>query len=62
MGDVDEMAANALQILGDDRTLEKFKENAVVSARRFDIEKVVPLYEALYEKAFQSRFDKVYDR
>lgn len=62
VGDVEEMAANALQILGDDRTLEKFKENAVISARRFDIEKVVPLYEALYEKAFQSRFDKVYDR
>ncbi|HET8735902.1 MAG TPA: N-acetyl-alpha-D-glucosaminyl L-malate synthase BshA [Pricia sp.] len=62
VGDVEEMAENALRILGDDDTLEKFKENAVVSARRFDIEKVVPLYEAIYEKAYQSRFNKVYDR
>src|SRR5680860_639904 len=48
--------------VSDDAVLEKFKENAVVSAQRFDIRKVVPLYEALYEKAYKSRFDKVYDR
>ncbi len=62
VGDVDDMAKNALKILSDDAVLEKFKENAVVSAQRFDIRKVVPLYEALYEKAYKSRFDKVYDR
>ncbi len=62
VGDVDDMAKNALKILGDDAILEKFKENAAVSAQRFDIRKVVPLYEALYEKAYKSRFDKVYDR
>ena len=62
VGDVDDMAKNALKILSDDAILEKFKENAVVSAQRFDILKVVPLYEALYEKAYKSRLDKVYDR
>lgn len=62
VGDVDEMAENALKILGDDETLQKFKENAVASAQRFDIQKVVPLYERLYEKAYNSRLDKVYDR
>src|SRR5680860_192614 len=62
VGDVEDMAKNALKILSDDAVLEKFKENAVVSAQRFDIRKVVPLYEALYEKAYKSRFDKVYDR
>lgn len=62
VGEVDDMAKNALKILSDDAVLEKFKENAVVSAQRFDIRKVVPLYEALYEKAYKSRFDKVYDR
>lgn len=62
VGDVDDMAKNALKILSDDAVLEKFKENAVVSAQRFDIRKVVPLYEALYEKAYKSRLDKVYDR
>jgi len=62
VGDVEDMAKNALKILGDEKILEKFKENAVVSAQRFDIRKVVPLYEALYEKAYKSRFDNVYDR
>ena len=62
VGDVEDMAKNALRILSDDDTLEQFKENAVASAQRFDIQKVVPLYEAIYEKAYKSRFDKVYDR
>ncbi len=62
VGDVEDMAKNALKILSDDVTLERFKENAVASAQRFDIQKVVPLYEAIYEKAYKSRFDKVYDR
>ena len=62
VGDVDDMAENALKILSDDVILEKFKQNAVVSAQRFDIEKVVPLYEALYEKAYKERFDEVYDK
>ena len=62
VGDVEDMAKNALRILSDDDTLERFKENAMASAQRFDIQKVVPLYEAIYEKAYKSRFDKVYDR
>jgi len=62
VGDVEDMAKNALKILSDEAVLEKFKQNAVVSAQRFDIEKVVPLYEALYEKAHKNRFDEVYDR
>lgn len=62
VGDVDDMAKNALKILSDDETLEKFKENAYISAQRFDIEKVVPLYEGLYERALKDQFDKVYDR
>lgn len=62
VGDVEDMAKNALTILGDNDTLEKFKQNAVISAQRFDIQKVVPLYEALYETAYKARFDNVYDR
>ena len=62
VGNVKEMAENALKILKDDATLQKFKERAVRSAQRFDIEKIVPLYEKLYEKAFERRFEKVYDR
>ncbi|GGW22109.1 N-acetyl-alpha-D-glucosaminyl L-malate synthase BshA [Arenibacter certesii] len=52
VGNVEEMAENALKILKDDETLEKFKENAYNAALDFDILKVLPLYEAVYEKAF----------
>ncbi|MDT7830183.1 N-acetyl-alpha-D-glucosaminyl L-malate synthase BshA [Pricia sp. S334] len=62
VGDVDDMARNALKILSDEQTLEKFKNNAMISAQRFDIDRIVPLYEAIYEKAHKSRFDKAYDR
>ncbi len=55
VGNVDEMAENALKILKDDETLEKFKDNAYNAALDFDILKVLPLYEAIYEKAFSDR-------
>lgn len=60
VGNVDEMAVNALKILSDDSILEKFKENAVKSARKFDILNVLPLYEEVYEKAYDSRLNKTY--
>ena len=60
VGNVDEMAENALKILSDAKLLEQFKENAVAEAHRFDISKVLPLYEEVYEKAYQSRFNKSY--
>ena len=60
VGDVEGMAENALKILGDDDNMERFKENSVKSAERFDILKVLPLYENLYEKAYKRRFDQSY--
>ncbi|MGB5666540.1 MAG: N-acetyl-alpha-D-glucosaminyl L-malate synthase BshA [Maribacter sp.] len=60
VGDVDEMASNAMKILGDDKILEKFKENAYQAALKFDILKVLPLYEAIYQKAYNSRFKNTY--
>lgn len=50
-GNTDEMAQNALKILKDDATLNKFKENALSVAKQFDIENILPLYEELYHKA-----------
>lgn len=60
VGDIEEMAVNALKILRDVVVLEKFKENAVRSARKFDILNVLPLYEEVYEKAYASRLNKTY--
>mgnify|MGYP000253527716 CR=1 FL=1 len=49
VGDVADMAAKALTILQDDLTLERFKKQSLAHAAKFDIKKIVPLYEALYE-------------
>jgi N-acetyl-alpha-D-glucosaminyl L-malate synthase BshA len=51
VGDTDEMAANALKILKDETILGEFKSNALSIAKQFDIKNILPLYEALYEKA-----------
>ncbi|MBM1106747.1 N-acetyl-alpha-D-glucosaminyl L-malate synthase BshA [Aurantibacter crassamenti] len=58
VGDVDEMAANALKILSDERVLEEFKENAYQRALTFDILNVLPLYEDIYQKAFEKQLNK----
>ena len=55
VGAVDEMADNALAILQDPEVLEQFKKRAVLAAQKFDITNILPLYEAVYEKAFASR-------
>ncbi len=51
VGEVGEMAANAIRILENDETLRKFKDNARQQAFVFDVYSVVPLYEDLYQKA-----------
>lgn len=50
VGDIATMSQEAMQILGDDNTLNKFKESAATHAKKFDIHKIVPLYEKLYER------------
>ena len=51
VGDIKGMAKNALKILKDDTVLAEFKKNALVTARQFDIKKILPLYEDLYRRA-----------
>ena len=51
VGDVDQMAANAIEMLRDDSVLETFKKNALQVAKQFDIKNILPLYEDLYRKA-----------
>ena len=54
VGAIDEMAQNALKILKDDATLETFKKGAQSTATKFDIHKIVPFYEAIYEEALKN--------
>jgi L-malate glycosyltransferase len=55
VGDVDDMAKNALHILGNNETLSSFKANALAVAKQFDIKNILPLYEELYEKAISEK-------
>lgn len=50
VGDVEDMAKNAINILKDDSTLNRFKLNAYEQARKFDIANILPMYEGLYKK------------
>ncbi|MBC7525684.1 MAG: N-acetyl-alpha-D-glucosaminyl L-malate synthase BshA [Flavobacterium sp.] len=54
VGNVDEMANNALKILENPETLATFKEKALSVATQFDISNILPLYEALYQKAINN--------
>lgn len=51
VGDVDEMAENALRILKDDTVLAQFKQDALLVAQKFDIKHILPLYIDIYDKA-----------
>jgi len=51
VGNVDEMAENAIKILGDDGILNTFKLNSLSVAKQFDIKNILPLYESIYQKA-----------
>ena len=52
VGNIDDMALNAIHILKDQTTLNTFKENAQKQALNFDIDSIVPIYEEIYNKAF----------
>lgn len=56
VGDVDDMCRNTLTLLHDDETLKKYKDNALKQAMKFDIHKIVPQYEELYEKVTSLTF------
>ena len=49
VGDVKEMANNTLKIISDDKVLEKFKSNALLTAKNYDLSQILPKYEALYD-------------
>jgi N-acetyl-alpha-D-glucosaminyl L-malate synthase BshA len=49
VGDVDDMTKNALYILSDKNRLETFKADARKESLKFDLHKIVPQYEAVYE-------------
>ena len=55
IGDVKAMAEKAIYILEDKTRLAQFKQNAGKVAERFDEDRIVPMYEALYYSAIDNK-------
>ena len=51
VGDIDSMSNNAIKILSNENLKKKFKSQAFENAKKYDIKKVIPLYEDIYKKA-----------
>lgn len=49
VGDTQQMAENAVKLLSDEQLLAKFKDQAYKQAVKFDVNKILPLYENLYK-------------
>ena len=58
-GNVNEMARYAIELLQNEEMLARFRTNALAQARRFDIDNVLPDYEAYYEEIVEKSVFKV---
>lgn len=56
VGDVDDMAKNALYLLSDDDRLDQFKNQAFESAQQFSIETILPKYVKMYERVIKNGY------
>lgn len=51
VGDIDSMAQNAIKILTDNSLEKRYRIQAFENAKKYDIKKVIPLYEKIYDEA-----------
>ncbi len=54
VGDVEDMAKNAIRLLENQDTLDEFKARAVVRSTQFNLSIVLPMYEELYDEVVKS--------
>ncbi|CAM1369620.1 N-acetyl-alpha-D-glucosaminyl L-malate synthase [Tenacibaculum litopenaei] len=52
VGDVEDMAAKALEVLRDETVLTTFKSNAKAHVKEFSLSKILPQYEAIYKRCY----------
>ena len=55
VGDVEDMAANALKILVDDDVLKNFKKRALQRSKDFDLDRVMDDYVRIYERCLKAK-------
>jgi len=53
VGDVDGMAARSIELLEDEISLNTFRKNAFLQAKRFDINEILPQYEQYYTEILE---------
>ncbi|WP_298777487.1 N-acetyl-alpha-D-glucosaminyl L-malate synthase BshA [uncultured Polaribacter sp.] len=53
LGDVDNMAKNAISILKDNIVLERFKRNAKEHTKKFSLQNILPIYEDIYKSCYK---------
>jgi N-acetyl-alpha-D-glucosaminyl L-malate synthase BshA len=54
LGDIEDMAKNAISILKEDATLNRFKQNAKEHTKRFSLENILPVYEDIYKSCYKT--------
>lgn len=59
VGDIDDMANNALNILKDEKKLKAMKESAYQRAKKFDISGILPLYEQIYQDVVEEAKERM---
>ncbi|MFA6150346.1 MAG: N-acetyl-alpha-D-glucosaminyl L-malate synthase BshA [Chitinophagaceae bacterium] len=62
VGDIEGMAAGAIKILENDETLNEFKTRALEHTKNFERDKIVPVYEQLYENVIAEYKEKKLSR
>ena len=55
VGDIDNMSDNIIKILSDKPAFEEMKKNALIQAKKFDIENIVPQYVDLYNRVLANK-------
>ncbi|MFT6698773.1 MAG: N-acetyl-alpha-D-glucosaminyl L-malate synthase BshA [Porticoccaceae bacterium] len=55
LGNVEDMAKNAISILKEDAILDQFKKNAKEHTKRFSLQNILPVYEDIYKSCYKSK-------
>ncbi|MEO1259349.1 MAG: N-acetyl-alpha-D-glucosaminyl L-malate synthase BshA [Bacteroidota bacterium] len=53
IGDIEQMASKAISILENEEILQRFRQNALTQAERFDIQHILPQYENYYQEVLE---------
>lgn len=56
VGNIKEMASNAIGLLQDETLHDKFRQNAKANADLFDIRNIIPVYEKLYNRFLKEEY------